>query len=151
MRLGDHERIRISTAARSGPRTTLLHHAVSRRAFLRGSATAAGALAGSGLLGSRALAGTCEPRPIEGGFEVPDVGFFHVILPAPGADPSTITDFRGKVGLAVVRGRWAARDLATGDRVPTERPAFWEADIRFMKGAFESLDGQRCRGAFGFV
>jgi hypothetical protein len=62
-----------------------------------------------------------------------------------------ITDFRGRVGIAIVQGRWAGRDVKTGERIDTERPAFWESDMRFMEGEIVGLGGRRCRGAFAFV
>jgi hypothetical protein len=126
------------------------HHEVSRRVFLGGSAGAAGLLLGSGLLRELpALAappGTGQPKPIPGGIVVGGTTF-HLFLPGPGAEPSTITDFNGFSGVAVVDGTWAATGTPTGG----VSSGVWEADMRFMKGLFVGTDGLRRQGTFGFI
>ncbi len=145
--------MRLPDATARAPRPIsphLSHHEVSRRTFLRGSAGAAGLLLGSGLLGQLpALAappGTGQPKPIPGGITVGGTTF-HLFLPGPGSEPSTITDFNGFSGVAVVDGAWAATGTPTGGVAS----GVWEADMRFMKGLFVGADGLRRQGTFGFV
>jgi hypothetical protein len=145
--------VRLPEAARA-PRSLPPHphhdHGVPRRAFLRGSAGAAGLLLGPGLLGRLpALAappGTGQPKPIPGGITVGG-RTFHLFLPGPGAEPATITDLNGFSGVAVVDGTWAATGTPTGGVAS----GVWEADMRFMKGLFVSTDGLRRQGAFAFI
>ena len=145
--------MRLPEATAQAPRPLLphrSHHEVSRRAFLRGSAGAAGLLLGSGLLQQLpALAappGTGQPKPIPGGITVGGTTF-HLFLPGPGAEPSTITDLNGFSGVAVLDGTWAATGTPTGG----VSSGVWEADMRFMKGLFVGTDGRRRQGAFGFI
>jgi hypothetical protein len=119
---------------------------LSRRAFLRSAAGSAALAYGSGVMRPwQALAGppgTGTPVPIPGG--TPELGGgFHVFLPGPGMEPSTITDFNGFTGLAVVDGHWGGPG-ATAD-------SMYEADMRFMQGLFVGTDGRSRRGTFGFV
>jgi hypothetical protein len=126
------------------------HQEVSRRAFLRGSAGAAGLLLGSGLLqqlpARAAPPGTGQPKPIPGGITVGGTTF-HLFLPGPGAEPATITDLNGFSGVAVLDGTWAATGTPTGGVAS----GVWEADMRFMKGLFVGTDGRRRQGAFAFI
>ncbi len=122
------------------------HHEVSRRSFLRAAAGTAALAYGSRLLGPiGALAappGTGTPKPIPGG--APELGgVFHLFLPAPGAEPSTITDFNGFTGLAVLRGHWNGPGSTAA--------SMYEADMRFMNGLFIGTDGESRQGTFGFV
>src|SRR5262245_10381782 len=100
-----------------GPRQEHLHpehahvwrHAMSRRQFIRTGAgmAAFGTALGAGLWGPRLGKAhqAHEPVPIPGGTPVFD-GEFHVFGPGfpdfdpPDAEPSTITDFNGFLGLA---------------------------------------------------
>jgi hypothetical protein len=54
---------------------------------------------------------------------------------------STITDFKGVVGAAEIRG------TATGGDVTYD----FDADMRFMKGNYITVDGQLRSAAFVFV
>src|SRR5437016_6148064 len=78
---------------------------LNRRRFLEKTGLTVGALAASGLLTGAASAAstanrgrhsttTAAPQPIPGGLQLlgPDGPLFHVFLPAPGVEPSTITD-----------------------------------------------------------
>jgi hypothetical protein len=124
---------------------------VGRRGFVLGAAGLTGAAVGGGwLTGAPAASAhpsrhrhlsTAAARPIPGGIQPlgPGTEVFHVILPGQG-EPSTITDFKGEVGVAVTDGR------GTG---PNAAHAF-EIDIRFMDGTFVGLDGRRSAGTFGF-
>ncbi len=145
--------MRLPDATTPAPRLPLPHRShqeVSRRAFLRGSAGAAGLLLGSGLLQQLpALAappGTGQPKPIPGGITVGGTTF-HLFLPGPGAEPATITDLNGFSGVAVVDGTWAATGTPTGG----VSSGVWEADMRFMKGLFVGTEGQRRQGTFAFI
>jgi hypothetical protein len=81
---------------------------------------------------------------------------FHVFGPAPAeadldpldAEPATITDFSGDVGLAYLDGIVARTNTATGE---TRNLPFVNSDMRFMKGFFRGTDGQVHEGAFAFV
>ena len=93
--------------------------ALSRRRFLTTAAAGTlGLVLGSGLrLPAPAYADDdlpgVAPRPIPGGltgeqFGIPGLTeLFHVFPPAPGFELSTITDFKGFVGLANVGGQGA--------------------------------------------
>jgi hypothetical protein len=132
-------------------------HAMSRRQFARTAAGAAavGAALGSGLWkpGRAEAHRAHEPVPIPGGTPVLG-GAFHVFAPGlPGVDPvdaqpSTITDFNGFVGLAYISGMVTRTNTATGE----ERTLpFVNSDMRFMKGIFRGTDGRIHQGAFALV
>jgi len=138
---------------------------LSRRAFLEKTGLTVGALAASGLLtgvsrsamleaassasnrGHRSTT-TATPLPIPGGLQLlgPTGPLFHVFLPAPGVEPSTITDFNGFIGWAAVGG--AGTHTVTG-QAPEHLP--FEADVRFMRGEFVGTDGKNHHGAFAFI
>lgn len=122
---------------------------MSRRQLLRRGAIGVGGLAGLGLLDPlAALArGSGEPRPIPGGFDenfglVTHDPFIHVLPPGIGFEMSTITDFNGALGAAEIRGTAHGSDGTAYD---------FDADMRFMRGVYVGLDGQRRNAAFGFV
>jgi hypothetical protein len=79
-------------------------------------------------------AAAASPLPIPGGMQlIPgDPEVFHFFLPAPNAEPSLITDFRGSVGLANARGTGTGINTETGERVALE----FDGDVRFMKGTY---------------
>jgi hypothetical protein len=114
--------------------------AVSRRNFV----------SASGLAGLLTVAGAVdaspgsEPRPIPGGFQGPGGELFHVFFFGPGAEPSTITDFNGSVGVAAVQGPWSGGPPATPPRV-------FDTDMRFMDGEYVGKDGKQHHGAFVFI
>lgn len=131
---------------------TCPHRGMSRRSFLGTAAGATGFVLGSSLVGGQAaLAGgsTARPRPIPGGVRPfgPGTELFHLFLPAKGAEPSTITDFEGDVGLALIRGEGTATNTKTGKK----SRLVYEVDQRFMKGHYIALDGHRHESAFGFI
>jgi hypothetical protein len=125
--------------------------AIDRRGFLRNAAgVAAGAVAGSSLLsplGAQAVTTSAEPNPIPGGTEIPGLGLFHFFPPGKGNEPSSITDFRGFVGIAQVGGTGVGTDTPEDPDVGL----VFDVDLRFMKGSFVGKDGKRHRGTFGFV
>src|ERR1700758_5071360 len=79
---------------------------VSRRQMLQRASVALGGIAGAGLVDpSSAFArASAAPRPIPGGFTLPDFTpvpshpDVHFFLPGIGFEMSTITDFAGVVG-----------------------------------------------------
>jgi len=130
---------------------------LSRRGFLEKSGLTVGMLATSGILPELARAVTTHgrnsttsatPLPIPGGLQLlgPGTPLFHVFLPAPGVEPSTITNFNGFVGWAAVGG--AGTHTVVGE--PPQHLHF-EADVRFMSGEFVGADGRNHHGAFTFI
>jgi hypothetical protein len=124
-------------------------HEFSRRAFVGGAAAATtGAALGSGLLSpAAALAWRSQaaPKPTTGVTPINGVDF-HFTIFAPGVDPSSITDFKGQVGVAEVQGTGTAR--YPNGRTET---LLFDTDMRFMKGVYVGQDGRVHRGTFGFV
>jgi hypothetical protein len=130
----------------------------SRRQFVRttGGAVATAAAFGSGLLRPRLLwaAAPDDPLPIPGGTPALGGGF-HVYGPTPDgsldpidAEPASITNFDGVVGLTYVDGTVARTRISTGERV--ELP-FIASDMRFMQGVYRGVDGKPRQGTFGFI
>jgi len=124
-------------------------HGLSRRAFVGGAAAAAGVSLGGGLLwpaaGLAETHSTPAPRPTTATTTINGVDF-HFTSFGPGVDPSSITDFKGLVGVADVRGHGIARH--PDGRV---EKLLFDTDMRFMKGAYVGRDGAVHRGTFGFV
>jgi hypothetical protein len=131
---------------------------VSRREFVRttGGVIAAGAAFGSGLLKPRSVfaAAADDPLPIPGGSPALGGGF-HVYGPTPDgsfdpidAEPASITNFNGVVGLAYVDGMVTRTRISTGER--DELP-FIASDMRFMQGVYRGVDGKPRQGTFGFI
>ncbi len=139
--------------SRASAERALVHHhhpgkALSRRAFLRAAGVAGGTTLGASLLGPAAAAArSLRPVPIPGGTEIAGK-LFHLFLPGPGNEPSTITDFVGDVGIAVVDGTW---EVAHGDPRNEVRRGSYEGDLRFMKGVFRAANGGFHQATFGFV
>ena len=133
-------------------------HAMSRRQFARTAAGAAviGAAFGSGLWRPRLVEAhrSHEPIPIPGGTPLLG-GAFHLFGPTPDgsfdpidAEPSTITDFNGFVGLAYISGTVTQTNTATGE---VRTLPFVNSDMRFMQGVFRGTDGRTHQGAFALV
>ena len=61
-------------------------------------------------------------------------------------DLSSITDFKGSVGVAQVQGTGTGRK--PNGKVET---LLFDTDMRFMKGVYVGQDGAVHRGTFGFV
>ncbi len=126
---------------------------VTRGEFLRISAGAV-ALTSSGLwaIPGRVLAAAPspakEPRPVSGGIEFgPGGPFIHIFPPDRDADPSSIGDFDGLVGAAIVRGKGTGTDLTTGKT----NDLLFDSDMRFMQGTYRAVDGSRQTGSFVFI
>jgi hypothetical protein len=120
----------------------------SRAQFMRKAAIAAGGAAGYGLLAPElARAADRAPRPIPGGFgadftPVPSDPFIHVLPPAVGFEMATITDFNGLIAAGEIQGTAQGSDGSSYT---------FDADMRFMRGVYVSMDGRRREGSFGFV
>ena len=137
-----------------------LSRSLSRREFVRraGGAVAAGAAVGSGLLGPRCCSPRAiriaDPLPIPGGSPALGGGF-HVYGPTPDgsfdpidAEPSTITNFNGVVGLTYISGTVSRRKI--GSNVQVELP-YIASDMRFMQGVYRGVDGKPRQGTFGLI
>jgi len=134
----------------SGSSSHYARHGLSRRALIGGAAAvAAGASLGSGLAwpaaASAAGFSVPPPRPTPATTTVNGVAF-HFVPFGPGVDPSSITDFKGFVGVADVRGT----GTATNPDGSAETLLF-DTDMRFMQGTYVGLDGERHEATFGFV
>jgi hypothetical protein len=89
------------------------------------------------------------PNPISFSQKLPPAsrayGPFHFMFPGPadqGHEPSLITDFNGFIGGAMFAG--------TGTDGAGNALTF-SGDMRFMKGVYLGVDGEKHRGAFGFI
>jgi hypothetical protein len=117
--------------------------------------TSAGALAAGMAVGHQLFRPTVvqaagsDPIPVPGS---PILAPFHVWAPAAfdsaDAEPATITNFNGVVGIAYLSGMVTRTNLVTGrvDTLP-----FNDADMRFMQGVYRGADGVPRQGTFGFV
>ena len=123
---------------------------ISRRQFVRGSAVVVAGLAGFDLFAAAPAFGDVgsPPKPIPGGFTVPDFGTvpinpaIHVLPPAVGFEMATITDFKGVLGAGEIQGSATGSDSSS---------YAFDADMRFMGGEYVGSDGRRHFGTFGFV
>jgi hypothetical protein len=137
---------------------------MTRRRFARtaaGTAALGGAL-GSGLFKSGLAKESASSPPIPSFAPVPIPGgsptlggFYHVFGPAPmglgdpiDAEPITITNLNGFVGLAYISGMVTRTNTKTGQRL---RLPFSNTDMRFMKGEFRGTDGSIHEATFAFV
>jgi hypothetical protein len=117
--------------------------------------TGAGVVAAGAMLGRQnvkptvAYAAGSDPIPVPGS---PLLAPFHVWAPIAvdsiDAEPASITDFNGVVGIAYVSGMVTRTDHSSG---VIERRFFGGADMRFMQGVYRGVDGKPRQGTFGFV
>lgn len=128
---------------------------LTRRQFVRtaaGTAVLGGAL-GSGLLepGLAEARASFAPVPIPGGTPLLG-GSCHVFVPnlvdPIDAEPITITNLNGFVGLAQISGMVTQTNTKTGKM---QRLPFINSDMRFMQGVFRGADGGLHQGTFAFV
>jgi hypothetical protein len=96
-------------------------------------------------------AASFAPVPIPGGSPFLG-GAYHVFGPAAfdpiDAEPITITNLNGFVGLAYISGMVTQTNTRTGEVL---RLPFVNSDMRFMQGDFRGTDGRVHQGAFAFV
>src|SRR5205823_4527488 len=85
-------------------------------------------------------------KPIPGGIVVNGT-LFHLFLPGPSNEPSTITDFHGSIGLAHVQGNGTGTSTVTGEK----HALLFDVDTRFMQGVYIGMDGERHTGTFSFI
>jgi hypothetical protein len=101
--------------------------------------------------GTAAASGPGNPVPIPGGTPVLGGGF-HLFGPGAidplDAEPISITDFDGSVGIAFITGTVTRTNTVTHE---VRTLPFRNADMRFMKGVFRGQDGKMHNGAFAFV
>jgi len=146
----------ILTSPQFGGHAHFWSRVFSRRNFIAGAVGAAGlAMAPTLWFPSEAEAeGTApglfcspSPSPILGGMELlgPDTELFHIFLPAPGSEVSTVGNFKGSVGLASGHGTGTITD-SNGTSSVT-----FANDTRFMTGTYVGQDGKQRKGSFAFV
>jgi len=130
----------------------------SRRTFVRtaGASIAAGLTLGGDILRPRRVeaAAPDDPLPIPGGSPTLG-GAFHVYGPSPtgfldpiDAEPASITNFNGVVGLAYIDGMVTQTRVSNGEQ---KRYPFVASDMRFMQGVYRGVDGKPRQGTFGFI
>jgi len=142
----------ITGPSRDGPRHFGHAHfweraMMSRRKFIGAAAGTTGAILASGLwMPKLALAAGSDPNPIPGGIVVGGQ-LFHVFLLGEGNEPSTITDFKGSVGVAQVQGTGKAINTRTGFHETLN----YDTDVRFMQGIYIGMDGKQYSDTFGFI
>jgi hypothetical protein len=95
------------------------------------------------------------PRPIPGGIDLGNGQVIHIFDNEWGQEPSTITDFRGFVGVSHARGEGTVTKgggsggfrapAATGDRL------VYNANMRFMQGRYVGEDGEAHDGTAAFI
>jgi hypothetical protein len=136
--------------------------ALGRRRLMLGSA---GALAGAALAEAAVAppivaasgAPLPAPKPIPGGFQIPNGPFLHVFAPGPvgvvlpftgvpleglNVEPNTITDFNGAVAVAFHVGAAIGSDGRRYDL---------ETDLRAFEGTYVAEDGSRRHGTFALI
>jgi hypothetical protein len=135
-------------------------HGITRGQFLTTTAGTVGAFAGLSLLAPGvARAAAADPRPIPGGIPLGPLGLptppfpeiIHVLAPGvltpENSEPSTITDFNGHLGYAIIDTAGTGTNTATG---ATTRYTS-NVDMRFMQGVYVGEDGRIRHGSFAFV
>ena len=103
--------------------------------------------------------GDPAPTPIPGGFNAQQAfgprfpnRFFHLFLPGPGTEPSTIFNFQGKMAILNIHGTGIRSEFdpetreLTGQRFDLP----FATDVRFMQGTYVGVDGQQHQGTFAF-
>jgi hypothetical protein len=96
----------------------------------------------------RQLPWTFAPVPIAGGTAgFGPSGAYHV-FGGPGQENSTISNFKGSIGSALISGNVTRTNIQTGVE---EYFPFNNANMRFMKGTFKGTDEDEHDGTFAFV
>ena len=129
-----------------------MHTIVSRRRLGFGALGAT--LIGSGTAAAndrpdrRQLPWTFAPVPIQGGTAgFGPSGAYHV-FGGPGQENSTISNFNGSIGNALISGNVTRTNVRTGQQ---EYFPFNTANMRFMTGTFKGTDEEEHPGTFAFV
>ena len=134
---------------------------MSRRRFIQttGGVVVSGAALGPSFLQAQSMHRhdddhDQDPLPIPGGSPALGGGF-HVYGPTPDgsfdpidAEPATITNFHGDVGLAYISGMVTRTRMSTGARA---RLPFLSSDMRFMQGVYRGMDGKPREGTFALI
>jgi hypothetical protein len=131
-----------------------LPQTISRRLLLQGAAGAGAfaAAAGMGLLrpGVASAESINQVVPIPGGLEFFG-DLYHVLGPpltAADDDPSTVFNYQGTTGIALISGEVERRNRRTGT---VETLPYSFNDMRFMQGIYRTRQGKLREGTFGFV
>jgi len=96
----------------------------------------------------RQLPWSFAPVPIQGGTSgLSPSGAYHV-FGGPGQENSTISNFKGSIGSALISGKVTRTKVKTGEQ---EYFPFNNADMRFMTGTFKGTDEQEHPGTFAFL
>jgi hypothetical protein len=130
---------------------------LSRRQFLQtaAGATALGVATASGLLrpgvAHAAGPGIGQVLPIPTTLEIFPGEEFHLQAPpftGANSDPSTVYNFQGSAGIALISGSVERTDRKTGQ---SRTLPYSFNDMRFMKGVFRGRDGHVRDGTFALV
>jgi hypothetical protein len=99
------------------------------------------------------------PVPIPGGFNAkqafgqrfPD-RFFHLFLPGPGVEPSTIFNVKGTVAIQSIHGTGTRTELdpISGEPLGQTPNLPFATDVRFFQGSYVAVDGREHQGTFAF-
>ena len=123
---------------------------LTRRGFLAAAGLSGVAAAASSLMPRVALGDggddqttVVAPRPIPQ--TVAPGAPFHIVLPAHGTEPASITDFEGVVGRADLLG------TGTGFTSAGAENLLFAADCGFMQGKYVGVDNKVHRGTFLFA
>src|SRR5262249_8808456 len=150
---GGHMHLPRGDVPSMSPRPAVAHrharHALSRRAFMSGAASAVGVAAGAGLLrpttSGAVRKSTSAPKPTANVLSLNGLDF-HITPFGPGIDPSSIGDFNGFVGVAQVQG------TGTGTNADgSTEPLLFDTDMRFMRGVYIGQDKRVHHGTFRFI
>jgi|SRR5437867_12563399 len=142
---------------RQAHRSTAVRQGLSRRRFIQATGgVAAGVAVGGQLLRPwRVYAAGDDPLPLPSG----SLGPFRIFAPyrlddpnlqldPPDAEPATITNFNGAVGLAYIDSTVKRTRISTGETV--ELPSLF-SDMRFMDGVYRGVDGKPRQGTFALI
>jgi len=112
------------------------------------AATTTGVVLGSGLwMPGLAQAWGNAPRPIPVGFTFNGKSF-HLDPLSPGlTENSSIFDFHGSIGAAIIDGKGTATNTKTGATTSLT----FDTDMRFMQGVYIGMDGEKHYGTFSFI
>lgn len=102
-----------------------------------------GAASAGDRISRRGLPWTFAPVPVTAA-----PGSFLHVFGGPGQDNSTISNFNGSIGSALINGNVTRSNVKTGEQ---ESFPFINANMRFMTGTFKGTDEQEHPGTFAFV